>query len=42
MLAQVVNGRPVLLDRIVLPLVAGLVVIQLVVDLLKQYCQFEN
>ena len=34
-LAQVVDGRPVLLDRVVLPLVAGLMVIQLVVDFLN-------
>ena len=41
-LAQVVDGRPVLLDGVVLPLVPGLVVIQLVVDFLKVVLNFKD
>ena len=41
-LAQVVDGRPVLLDGVILPLVPGLVVIQLVVDFLKVVLNFKD
>ena len=41
-LAQVVDGRPVLLDGVVLPLVPGLVVIQLIVDFLKVVLNFKD
>ena len=41
-LAQVVDGRPVLLDGVVLPLVPGLVVIQLVVDFLRVVLNFKD